>query len=82
MIHRKVQLLSLWRLLERCPIDPRVEDQGVQVRSGQTSHAGGHGTQVREFAGGSGSVHFGVWDEVRDVLLCSEMFRESYPSQV
>ena len=68
VIHRKVQFMSLWRLLERCPIDPRVEDQGIQVRGGQTSHASGHRTQVREFAGGRGSVQLGVWEKVRNVL--------------
>ena len=69
VIHCKVQFMSLWRLLERCPIDPRVEDQGIQVRGGQTSHASGHRTQVREFAGGRGSVQLGIWEKVRNVLV-------------
>ena len=69
VIHRKVELMSLWRLLERCPIDSRVEDQGIEVWGGQTPHAGGHGTQVREFAGGRGSVQLGVGEKVRDVLF-------------
>ena len=74
MVHRKMQFLPLRRLLKGCPIDARIENEGIELAlAAERLDALRHRTQIRQFAERRLAVDLGIRHQVGDVLRVGQL---------